>query len=507
MSDGRVEALLEVSQEALYALSPEGIVERWTWGCETLFGIPRAAAIGLPFAQLLVRPEALTEHAAALRECRETGSAVFDAVRWRPDGGQLRVQGVYKWVAPAGQTPFVAASERDLTDGYRLQQELSRQVWSLTEAQEFLRSILESSRDYGIIALDLQLIVQAWNSGAHSDFGIPAAEAVGQDAVALMVANAEGRAALRASFAATVAVGTHEGEFGLTRRDGKVFKARLTISARRDSYGDPVGFVVIIKDLTEEKRAEAERHVALERLLEIRRLKEINEIRTQLLNTASHELGTPLTPIKLNLHVLGSIPPGVLEPVAVRALASLARNFDRLQEVVAAILEVARVHAGTLAIHRTRIGLDLLVAEEIQVAGKRLAAEGLVLRSELGQCNVEGDPVLLGKVVHHLLDNAGKFTPRGGKLAVATRRAGEEAIFEVTDECGGLTAQQHAKLFFPFSQAHDTMQQTRAGVGIGLFLCKGILEQHGGRIWVEDAPGGCRFSMALPVTNATTDTE
>ena len=489
--------LVDAAQEALYALRPDGTVLAWNWGAENLFGHTRQAAVGARLQDLIVKPEALAEQEAAVKECQATGSSVFEAVRRRADGGDVHVQAVYRWMAAGG---ILAASELDVTEGRRLQGELSQQVWSLSDAQEFLKSILESSHDYSIVAVDLFHRVLAWNAGARADFGVESEAALGQDAAALLVPPSS-RAALVDVFAQALAAGRFEGEIEAAR-GATTFPARFTVSLRRDAYGSPVGFVLIVKDLREEKRAEEERRLALERLLEIRRLHEIDQVRTQLLNTASHELGTPLTPIKLNLKVLQAAQNPGQPPAVQRALTSLDRNVARLEEVVQGVLEAARIQGGTLAMQREPVDLDALLRLEAESMRDRFAQANVRLSVEAASGRkVMADRPLLSKAVRILLDNAAKFTPAGGHVDVESGVDRGSAVVQVRDSGIGIPPLQQARLFLPFSQLHDTMQQTRSGAGIGLYLAKGIVEGHGGRIWVESlgAGKGSTFAFTLPL--------
>lgn len=503
-SPALLHGLTQVSQDGLYAVAADGRVLAWSWGAETLYGYTAAEALGQDAADLLVPEPARAEWTALLHEAKVTGSAIQQATRRRKDRSELHVQALLKWIpskATATAPGFLAVGDRDLTEAQRLEQELSEQVWSLTGVQEFLRSVLDASTDYSIVALDLAGNVIEWNPGAAADFGRSAADAKGK-ALASMVqapvpADAE---ALRSTLARGLADGRCEAELALARRDGTMFPARMTVTARRDAFGTPVGSVVIVKDISAERQAEVERRTALERLLEIRRLKEVGDIKTQLLNTASHELGTPLTPIRIQLQVLQKARDR-LDPALHKPVDALERNFRRLAAVIQAMIEVVRLQGGGLQLRPEPVQLRGLVDEVSRPIQAAAAQANVVLSTDVDAAlTVKADPHRLGQAIGALVANAVKFTPAGGQATVSARAEGGQVAIAVTDTGIGMTNEQLGRLFEPFSQVHDTSQRTDAGVGIGLYTCKAIIEAHGGKVTaMSPGPGkGSAFTISLP---------
>ena len=281
-------------------------------------------------------------------------------------------------------------------------------------------------------------------------------------------------------------------------KQGHVIWVRTVVSVVRDADGRPLYLVGDVQDVTARRQVEEARMLALERLSEISRLKEVNAFKTQLLNTASHELNTPISALKLQLFVLKKHK--VSEDAHARALAVLDRNVDRLALLVKDVLDVARLESGQMKLRRARLPLAPLLKEAMEPYETAARDAGVTLHLEAAPVEVEADPQRLTQVVHNLLSNALKFTPRGGEVVVEAKPDDEATLVKVRDSGAGLTADQMARLFQPFSQVHDTMQQTRAGTGLGLHICKGIVEEHGGRIWVEsEGPGkGSTFGFALP---------
>lgn len=255
-------------------------------------------------------------------------------------------------------------------------------------------------------------------------------------------------------------------------------------------------------DVELRQQAELANRVATERLGEIQKLKEVDRYRTTLLSTASHELNTPITPLKLQLHLLGQGTYGALTPEQRRSVGILSRNMDRLSTLVRDILDVARIQGGALRVNPRPLDLVAIVREATDPFHE--AAAHAQVRLEVRTpvaLPAEADSGRLTQVIVNLVDNALKFTPAGGRVEVEAAVFDGEAVVYVHDTGPGVSEEQRARLFQAFSQVHDPGQATRTGTGLGLFISKSIVEQHRGRIWCESrGPGhGSSFGLALPL--------
>jgi signal transduction histidine kinase len=231
------------------------------------------------------------------------------------------------------------------------------------------------------------------------------------------------------------------------------------------------------------------------------RLRELSEMKTRFINAAAHELNTPLTPIRIQLHLLQGGKLGALNDKQRASVEVLGRNLERLSLLVGDVLDAARVQTEHMRITPRVADLAHLVREAVETTRPQAEAVGVALHLD-----VEGDePILLDahrvtQVMVNLLSNALKFTPRGGSVRVALARTRTEARVSVSDTGAGLTQAQRDRLFVPFSQVHDPQRHNTGGTGLGLFISRGILEQHQGRLWCEsEGPGrGATFAFALP---------
>lgn len=290
----------------------------------------------------------------------------------------------------------------------------------------------------------------------------------------------------------------------VTEKDDDAVSARALRDGAQDHLThDALG----ARDFPRTMRFAIERHrIVRERQAALERLRELERFKTQFINTAAHELNSPLTPVKLQLHLLRTEHSQGLTAKHKSSLDIMERNVDRLIALVSDVLEAARLQANRLVVKKEPIDLHQIVSESVeslQAQAKALGIE-LVLESRPG-FRTEADPDRISQVVYNLIGNALKFTPRGGRVRVSTGKEGEFAIVRVADTGIGLRPEDFLRLFQPFSQAHEWTTSKRPGSGLGLYISQGIVEQHGGRIWC-DSPGpnrGSTFSFAIPLPRST----
>lgn len=243
--------------------------------------------------------------------------------------------------------------------------------------------------------------------------------------------------------------------------------------------GDPAGGVVVFRDVTE-RRA-------------VQRLKD------EILSIASHDLRTPLTAIKGRAQLLqrrlasGRATPSEIE----EGLSTVTRQVDRVIDLLALLLDLSRLEAGRLDLHRSRIDLIALVSGVIDSVQATADRHHLVLR---GPEYVEGnwDERRLEQVLRNLLTNAVKYSPGGGIVELTVEADTAGVIVRVRDEGVGLSDDELAHVFERFYRAEGTRRLE--GTGLGLYICQGIIAAHGGHIWAESAGRGhgTQISFRLP---------
>jgi signal transduction histidine kinase len=229
-------------------------------------------------------------------------------------------------------------------------------------------------------------------------------------------------------------------------------------------------------------------------------LREADRRKDEFIAMLSHELRNPLAPIRNVVTLLkdDATPP----PVRADAYGILERQVAQLVRLVDDLLDVSRVSRGTLGLQPCEVELAAVVSNAVETSRPLVEAAGHELEIELPRepVRVVGDPVRLSQVVTNLLNNAARYTPRGGRIRLAVRRAGAEAAISVRDNGIGIEAQALPGIFDMFRQGEHSRQRFPGGLGIGLSLARRLAEMHGGRIEAASAgPGrGAEFVVHLP---------
>ncbi len=240
-------------------------------------------------------------------------------------------------------------------------------------------------------------------------------------------------------------------------------------------------------------------HQRAETIREKQRYKDLNALKTEFINTAAHELGTPLTPIRLQLHILRQPDQGLSDTHA-RALALIDRNVNRLETLVGRIQEGAKSLAGKLELDIRMFDLAATLKDLCDSYRPITDKESLNLdHAGPSSLMIQSDQHRIEQVVTNLLNNAVKYTPTGGTIKVTLLANQEYATIEVSDDGAGMTAALRERLFQPFSKGPDRDRPVK-GSGLGLFLSKQIVELLGGTIDAE-SPGenqGSTFTFTIP---------
>jgi PAS domain S-box-containing protein len=227
--------------------------------------------------------------------------------------------------------------------------------------------------------------------------------------------------------------------------------------------------------------------------------------RDEVLAIVAHDLRNPLGTILMQTQILGE-DIGEPESSALKATRRIEHAARRMNRLIQDLLDVARVEAGQVALERAALRTQEVEAEAIDMQRTLAAAASVELRLDADEHLPEmfADRHRVLQVFENLIGNALKFTPAGGRITVgAVARAGSVLCW-VRDSGTGIPAEDQPHLFDRFWQARRSRAKKRSGAGLGLAIVKGIIEAHGGRIWVESAPGeGSTFYFTLPTTAAT----
>ena len=376
------------------------------------------------------------------------------------------------------------------------------------EATAYLAAIVSSSSD-AIASKTLEGIITSWNASAERMFGYTAREIIGQSVRRLIPAD---RQEEEDRILARLRAGERVEHFETVRvtKDGRQLDVSLTISPIRDRSGKIIGASKIVRDITDRVRLERER--------------------AELLGIVAHDLGNPLTAIKLRVQLLdrkltrgGSLEAG--------ALHGLSDDIARMERLVRDLRDTESIEGGQLTLSRGRFDLASLARHEVETA-RTASGRAIALTAPDGPLEVEADQDRIGQVVANLLTNALKYSPADRPITVSLSREREPAgaydpeweadegaqsggaerpraprrfvRLSVRDEGPGIPPAALSRLFERFYRVPgiETRPGERRGLGLGLYICRQLIERHGGRISVTSQVGrGSTFSFTLPLAD------
>jgi signal transduction histidine kinase len=238
-------------------------------------------------------------------------------------------------------------------------------------------------------------------------------------------------------------------------------------------------------------------------------LREADQRKDDFLATLAHELRNPLAPIRNAVEVV-KLKVGETEDVRT-PLDIAARQIGHMSRLIEDLLDVARIVKGKIELRLEPCDVIQIVRQTVDDYRPTLENAGIALETEFDaeQFRVQGDPIRLAQVVGNLLHNAGKFTPRGGKVTVRAKRDanGQSCTISVADTGIGFDVSNGVKLFEPFSQSLQDHDDRKGGLGLGLALAKGLVELHRGMVTAESVGlgHGATFAIHLPAAPEDAD--
>ncbi|HWM19092.1 MAG TPA: HAMP domain-containing sensor histidine kinase [Ilumatobacteraceae bacterium] len=215
--------------------------------------------------------------------------------------------------------------------------------------------------------------------------------------------------------------------------------------------------------------------------------------RTAMLSSVGHDLRTPLAALRVAVEALAD---GVaLDPD--RYLRSMRRDVEALSALVDDFFLLARIESGRFDLYPVAVDLTEIADEAVEALAPVAAASGVTLAlAATARVRVQGNPTALGRVIRNLIDNAVRHAPSGSEVRVEVSADGKPSV-TVVDEGPGFPAGFSAEAFERFTRADASRTRTTGGAGLGLAIARGLIEAHGGRIWIEGPPGG-RVAFELP---------
>ncbi len=264
-------------------------------------------------------------------------------------------------------------------------------------------------------------------------------------------------------------------------------------SRTRDDFDpDEIGFLQTIAHYVT---------VAYERLRLIGQLRDADRRKDEFLATLAHELRNPLAPIRNALHIL-RLADGNTESVE-KVRSIMERQLQQMVRLVDDLLDASRISRGKITLQKERVQLATVVQSAVEVSRPLIEAGGheLTVSVPPEPLFLDADLTRLAQVLANLLNNAAKYTNRGGHIWLTAEREGSDVVVAVEDTGIGIAADMLPKIFEMFTQVDRSLERSQGGLGIGLSLVKRLVEMHGGSVEASsDGPGkGSRFVVRLPV--------
>jgi two-component system phosphate regulon sensor histidine kinase PhoR len=371
---------------------------------------------------------------------------------------------------------------RSLTDGSDPSTDLDTRVRRLVNrlsASEFEldqqvrnASYLADLMGVGILRLDNGLHVELANAAAHILLGRSPGSVVGRSALEAFV-----DPRIEEIVVSARNTGSATGELRIRGDDGPI----VVVRARRSPV---TGVWVVLEDVSE--------------------LRRLQQIRAEFVDNLSHELRTPLSTVSLLAETLGREADAAADAVPARMrdrIAKIEVETGHLVQMVNELLDLARIESGGPLVLLDDVDVGRVAAESVERL--RLFAERQQLRLvtdiDPDVPKVRGDEARIGQVIVNLVHNALKFGADGGEVRVVVRTAADEVVTSVEDRGPGIPTSDQVRIFERFYKV-DRARVRGGGTGLGLSIARHVVEQHGGRIWVQSEEGrGSTFSFALPI--------
>jgi PAS domain S-box-containing protein len=478
-SEHGLAALIDGAPDAVIVIGADGRVIRWNSRAESMLGWSADEAVGALLAELIVPPSLRGAHAAGLDRVVRTGESrligrAVELEALRSDGALVPVELTLARLDDGAEPTFVGFV-RDMSERRQTLQALrgAQEVFELAFSNAPIGMALVSPDGRWLQVNDAICEMTGYPrevllTKSFQDITHPEDLDADLDQVRRMLAGE---------------ISTYDMEKRYIRADGSLIRVLLSVSLVWDEMGAPRYFISQIQDITERWRIEEE-------------LRRSNAELQQFAYAASHDLTEPLRTIRGFADLLANRHAESLPPDARTFLNYISDGTTRMNELLQALLRYARVGEG--AIERVPVDLREVVREVLDDLHATIRDRGAAVR--VGDLpTVRGDRAQLRQVLHNLLANALKFTPRERvpEVEVSSRRGQEGWRVDVADRGIGIPPERAARAFELFARIHPDGDYP--GTGVGLALCAKIVERHAGRIWISPTPdGGTTVSFTLP---------
>lgn len=461
-------AVWEVTAEGLVISGPDTVIREVNPAYCAMTGYTEAELVGRKTNIIASGITPRSVYTEMWEQLGATGRWSGELINRRPDGTHwISAISICAILWPNGDVAAYVGIARDLTEDRRLRE-------ALQEQSSRLEAILAAITK-GILLLDKTGRCVMANQAALRFLNQSEAELIG-------ASGAELAALFSDRFVEPNPLTIGEADRRLSTRIDPVRFYQASWEPVTTADGAELGQILVLNDVTKET--------------------ELDRMKEEFIATVSHELRTPLTAMKGSLGLLAGGLLGSMEPMQTELIQIALQNTDRLIRQVSEILSLSKLESGKVQMKVAPVDLNRVASDVLSELAPVPAGRQIDVTAEMDASLplIMADGEQIRHVLTNLLGNAYKFTPEGGHVHLEIRAGESEVRLTVRDTGPGIAVDQLERIFERFTRAPGEASRRASGTGLGLAIAKNIVEQHGGRIWAESAPGqGATFIVALPV--------
>jgi PAS domain S-box-containing protein len=501
-------SIIESSDDAILSKSLDGIIQSWNAGAERLFGYTAAQAVGRHIS-LIIPPDRIDEEDHIIASLN-AGHRIdhFETERVTSDGRRLLVSLTISPIKDdEGRVIGASKIVRDVTVQRQLEQRERMLLVQAAVANAKFQAFFEQGALFaGIMELDGTLLEA--NRLSWEACGFTKEQVIGKPfwEGPWWSPSAHLSEQIRAASAQAARGETFHAEMPYFVGDGSERIADVTIQPIRDAAGRVLFLAPTGVDITDRRRVEAEREKLEDNLRNLAaNLSEADRRKNEFLAMLAHELRNPLAPMSNAARALRL---GGHEGESLRSASDmLERQVRQMSRLVDDLLDMSRITRGRIELRKEPLELAPVVSHAVEAARSlyRSMDRELTVTMPDAPMQLSADPTRLAQVIGNLLNNASKFTDKGGHVWLTVEKEGNEAVIRVRDDGIGIAQEHLPGLWEMFAQVDTSLERSRGGLGIGLTLVKTLVEMHGGTVQAQSdgLARGSEFTIRLPILSNT----
>lgn len=474
VSEERLRLLIESAREyAIYTLDIEGKINSWNKGAELMFGYNEREVLGRTANIFLTAKDVEADIAAD-----EIAKALTEG---RVENKRLHVTKAGSLFWGSGLTWPLYDDANALQGFVKIMQDLTEEKnveLTLRQSEERLRITLESAVDYAVITMATNGTIISWSRGAELIFGYGQEDAIGQHVQLIFTPEDKINRVADKEMLSAEQNGRAIDERWHLRKDGMRFymSGVMTPIMHEENI---IGFVKVARDLTEQRLLEQQKE--------------------GFIGIASHELKTPITSMKIYAETLEERFDQKGDNVSGDMMRKINLQIDRLTKLITDLLDTTKIAEGRMPLYPELFDMVTLISEKVEDIQPTTGRLELVFEKQYPIMLV-ADRDRISQVIINLVTNAIKYSPQKGVVTINAVLNGDEVRVSVKDNGIGIPAHAQASVFERFFRVDGASLQTYPGMGLGLYICSGIIHRHSGTIGVtSDEGAGSTFYFTVPV--------